>query len=38
MNKTELVAQVAEQVEMSKKDVEKLVNVLLGTIEDALKE
>ena len=38
MNKTELVAQVAEQVEMSKKDVEKLVNVLFGTIEDALKE
>ncbi|MGI6488235.1 MAG: HU family DNA-binding protein [Syntrophomonadaceae bacterium] len=38
MNKTELVAQVAEQVEMSKKDVEKLVNVLFGTIEETLRE
>lgn len=38
MNKTELVAQVAEQVEMSKKDVEKLVNVLFGTIEETLSE
>jgi DNA-binding protein HU-beta len=38
LNKTELVAQVAEQVEMSKKDVEKLVNVLFGTIEETLRE
>ena len=32
------MAQVAEQVEMSKKDVEKLVNVLFGTIEETLRE
>ena len=37
MNKTELIAAVAEKSDMSKKDAEKAVNALVGTIEEALK-
>mgnify|MGYP004733662317 CR=1 FL=1 len=37
MNKTELIAVVAEKSDLSKKDAEKAVNALVGTIEDALK-
>lgn len=37
MNKTELVGQVATQTEMTKKDVEKVVNAFFTTVEEALK-
>lgn len=37
MNKTELIAAVAEKSDLSKKDAEKAVNALVDTIEDALK-
>lgn len=37
MNKQELIAAVAEKSAMSKKDTEKVVNLMLGTIVDALK-
>ncbi len=37
MNKTELIAAVAEKSDLSKKDAEKAVNALVGTIEEALK-
>ena len=37
MNKTELIAAVAEKSDLSKKDAEKAVNALVGTIEAALK-
>ena len=36
MNKSELVAAVAEKAEMSKKDAEKAVNAVFGAIEEAL--
>lgn len=36
MNKTELVASVAEKAEMTKKDAEKAVNALFASIEEAL--
>lgn len=37
MNKTELIAAVAEKENLSKKDAEKAVSAVLGSIEDALK-
>ncbi len=36
MNKTELVASVAEKAGMTKKDAEKAINALFTTIEEAL--
>lgn len=37
MNKTELVASVAEKAELSKKDAEKAVAAMLDSVTDALK-
>ena len=37
MNKTELVASVAEKAELSKKDAEKAVAAMLENVEEALK-
>ena len=37
MNKTELIAAVAEKSELSKKDAEKAVNAVVESIVDALK-
>ena len=37
MNKTDLIAAVAEKSALSKKDAEKAVNAVFGTIVDALK-
>ena len=37
MNKTELVASVAEKAELSKKDAEKAVAAMLESVEGALK-
>ena len=37
MNKTDLIAAVAEKSELSKKDAEKAVGALLSAIEDSLK-
>ena len=37
MNKTELINAVAAQAEISKKDAEKALAAVLGSIEDALK-
>ncbi len=37
MNKTELIAVVAEKSELSKKDAEKAVNAVFASITDALK-
>ena len=37
MNKTELIAAVAQKSNLSKKDAEKAVNAALTTIEEALK-
>ena len=37
MNKTELINAVAAKAEISKKDAEKALTVVLGSIEDALK-
>lgn len=37
MNKTELIAAVAEKSALSKKDAEKAVNAFVAAIEDALK-
>ena len=37
MNKTELIAAVAEKSALWKKDAEKAVNAMVGTIEEALK-
>ena len=37
MNKTELIAAVAQKTELSKKDAEKAVAAVIGSIEDALK-
>ncbi|GAW91668.1 HU family DNA-binding protein [Calderihabitans maritimus] len=36
MNKTELVSSVAEKTDLTKKDAEKVVNAVLGSIEEAL--
>ncbi|MFQ9984794.1 MAG: HU family DNA-binding protein [Lachnospiraceae bacterium] len=38
MNKTELVAAIAAQAEISKKDAEKAVNALTDTIAEELKK
>ena len=38
MNKTELVAAIAEQAEISKKDAEKAINAFIENIEGALKK
>mgnify|MGYP003623394191 CR=1 FL=1 len=38
MTKSDLVAQVAETAELSKKDAEKAVNAMVETITDALKK
>ncbi len=38
MNKQELVANVAEQASLTKKDAEKAVNAVFETIENALSE
>ena len=38
MNKTELIAAVAEKSDLSKKDAEKAVNALVGTIEEAIEK
>ena len=37
MNKTELIAAVAEKAELSKKDAEKAVKALTDTVAEALK-
>lgn len=37
MNKTELVAAMAEKAELSKKDAEKALNAFVETVEGALK-
>ncbi len=36
MNKTELVASVAEKTAMTKKDAEKAVNAVFASVQDAL--
>ena len=36
MNKTDLIAAVAEKSELSKKDAEKAVNAVINTVVDAL--
>ena len=38
MNKTELVAAMAEKAELSKKDAEKAVNSVVNAITEALKQ
>lgn len=38
MNKTELIAAVAETAELSKKDAEKALNAVVSTITNALAE
>ncbi len=38
MNKTDLVARVASKANMTKKDVEKVLNTLFATIEEALRD
>ncbi len=38
MNKTELIAAVAETAELSKKDAEKALNAVVSTITDAMAE
>lgn len=37
MNKTELISEVAQKANMTKKDAEKVVNAFFSTIESALK-
>jgi len=37
MNKTELIAAVAEKSALSKKDAEKVINAVVTTIEETLK-
>jgi DNA-binding protein HU-beta len=36
LNKAELVGKVAENADITKKDAEKVINALFGTIEEAL--
>lgn len=36
MNKTELIASVAEKAGITKKDAEKAINALFGSVEEAL--
>lgn len=38
MNKTELIAAVAEKAELKKVEAEKAVNAVIATITDAMKE
>ena len=38
MNKTELIAAIADQAELSKKDAEAVLNAFTGTIGKALKK
>ena len=38
MNKTELIAAVAQEAEMTKKDAEKAVNAVFGSVQKALVE
>ena len=38
MNKSEMIAEVAAKSELTKKDAEKAVNAVLGTIECTLKK
>ena len=38
MNKTELVAAIAANAELSKKDAEKALNAFVAAVEDALKK
>lgn len=38
MNKTDLIGQVAGKTDLTKKDVEKVINTLFATIEDVLRE
>ena len=38
MNKTELIAAMAEKSELTKKDAEKALSAFLETVEDALKK
>ena len=37
MNKTELLAALAEKAEVSKKDAEKVLNAFVETVQDAVK-
>lgn len=37
MNKTELVAALAEKAEVSKKDAEKVLNAFIETVQEAVK-
>ena len=37
MNKTELIAVLAEKAEVSKKDAEKVLNAFVETVQDAVK-
>lgn len=37
MNKTELISEVAQKVNLTKKDAEKVVNAFFSTVEEALK-
>lgn len=37
MNKTELIAALAEKAEVSKKDAEKVLNAFVETVQDAVK-
>lgn len=37
MNKTELVAKMAEKAEVSKKDAEKMFNAFIDTVEETVK-
>lgn len=38
MNKTDLIAAVAQKSEFSKKDTEKIINTFISTVIDSLKE
>jgi DNA-binding protein HU-beta len=38
MTKIELIDQVAEKVELSKKEVERILEVIIGAVQNALKE
>lgn len=37
MNKTELISEVAQKTDMTKKDADKVVNAFFATVETALK-
>lgn len=38
MNKTELIAAVADKAELSKKDAEKAINAVIASVTDALEK